>query len=181
MELLTHKKQGSIDLLKDEEKIKSNSQKKVVFTICVVLLLASSLLSAAVFAYSLTQKIRLNNLKKEVDTKIVAWQALEPVSTSIKTISQKNLVISQTSTKYPSLDVKLNKLRDLMPAGTSISTLTLNNQGKLVIAGKATSAAVVYQFYELLKKDAQVTSPVLESLAKSTDYTFSISLNLETK
>jgi len=96
MELLTHKKQGSIDLLKDEEKIKSNSQKKVVFTICVVLLLASSLLSAAVFAYSLTQKIRLNNLKKEVDTKIVAWQALEPVSTSIKTISQKNLVISQT-------------------------------------------------------------------------------------
>ena len=99
MELLTHKKQGSIDLLKDEEQIKSNSQKKAVFTVCVVILLASSLISLAVFSYNLTQKIRLNNLKKEVNSKITAWQALEPVSTNIKTISQKNQIISQTNTK----------------------------------------------------------------------------------
>ena len=182
MELLTHKKQASIDLLEDEAKIKSNSQKKAIYTICVVILLASTLLSLAVFSYNLTQKIRLSGLKKEVDTKITAWQALEPVSTNIKTISQKNLIISQTDSKYPSLDRKLDKLRGLLPEGTVLNTLTINNQGKISIVGKASGAGTVYQFYELLKKDDQVTTPVLESLAKGTsDYTFTISLNLATK
>ena len=80
------------------------------------------------------------------------------------------------------MDRKLDKLRGFLPEGTSLSTLTVDNQGKTVIVGKATGAAIVYQFYELLKKDEQVTTPVLESLAKdSSAYTFSISLSLTTK
>lgn len=182
MELLTRKKQTSIDLLKDEEQIESSSQKKLVITICVVILVIVGALSIGLFSFKVTQKFRLSNLKGEVNTKTTAWQALEPVGTSVKTISAKDQVVKQTNTKYGGLENKLNKIRELLPEGAAFTTLTLNAQGKTVISGKASSAAIVYQFYEVLKKEKEITLVSLDSLAKaSSDYTFNISLTVTTK
>jgi Tfp pilus assembly protein PilN len=182
MELLTHKKTASIDLLKDEEKVKSSSQRKLVVTLCVIVLLAIAMVSFGLFAFNLAQKIRLNNVKEEVNSKITAWQALEPVGTSLKTISAKNQVITTTNSKYAGLEKRLDKIRGLLPSGTSLTTLTIAHDGKAVLSGNSSEADSIYQFYELLKKESDITNPTLTSLAKSsTDYTFNISLTLTTK
>lgn len=182
MELLTRKKTASIDLLKDEAQENSSSQKKLVVTICVMILIVVGLLSVGLFSYNLSQKIRLSNLKKEVDTKVAAWQVLEPVGTNLKIISEKNKVVTQAETKYAGLDLKINKIREVLPQGISFTNLTINNQGKVAISGKATDVGVIYQFYDLLKKEKSISKPTLDSLAKSTsEYTFSISLTLTTK
>lgn len=182
MELLARKKTASINLLEDEEAVKSSSQKKLTLTICIIILLFSALLSGGLFTYSFIQKTKLNNLKEEVNTKTTAWQVFEPVARSLKSITEKNQVVVSAHAKYAGLDKKLDKVRGLLPEGVSLSTLTVNNQGKTVISGQSSSAAVVYQFYEILKKDSEIKDPLLDSLAKSsTDYTFNISLSLITK
>lgn len=182
MELLTHKKNASIDLLKDEAQVNSNSQKKLVVSSFVLLLLIVMTITFGLFFFNLAQKFRLNNIKDDLASKITAWQALEAVGTQVKTIEAKNQVITSTNTKYGDLDKKLNKVRELLPQGTSLSTLTINNSGKTVISGKATEAAVVYQFYEVLKKDPEVSLVTLDSLSKaSSDYTFNISLTVTPK
>lgn len=182
MELLTRKKTASIDLLKDEQKVKSSSQKKLTVIICVLVLLLIGLISAGLFSYNLSQKIQLNKRKNEIKTKIAAWQVLEPVGSNLKIIAEKDKVLSQTETKYAALDKKIDKIRELLPQGISFTNLTINNQGKVVITAKASEVDIIYQFYNLLKNEKDVTQPTLDSLTKSTsEYSFSISLILTTK
>lgn len=182
MELLTRKKQASIDLLNDEQKVKSNSQKKFIVSLSVIITLLVVVISGAIFLYSFSQKLRLDKLKEDIAAKTQEWQTLESVGTDIKKITGKNQVITQSQAKYSGLDKRIDKLRESLPEGLSLTTLTIDNQGKTFLAGKASQPDIVYQFQELLKKDSNFLNPTIDSLAKATtEYTFNISLTINIK
>ncbi len=182
MELLTHNKKGSIELLQGEAEVKAKSEKKAGLVIASIILLIGCLIAFGIWGYASFQQLSLNQIKNEIEKKMQDWQAMAAVGTQVKNISAKDQIISQTNTKYSGLDEKLDKIRGLLPQGVSLVTLSLDSTGKVVLAGKSADAAVVYQFYELLKADKEIKTPVLSSLGKKTeDYDFNITFTLVAK
>lgn len=149
---------------------------------CALILILVGLVSVAIFSYSFYQKVSLNNLNKEVSDKTAAWQALQGLATDVKNINGKDQIVVATTKKYSDFQKNLNRIRDLLPEGVVLDSLTINNEGKAVITGTSADAAVVYQFHEVLKEQEDVVNPVLDSLSKTgEDYNFNISLNLVSK
>ncbi len=121
-------------------------------------------------------------MKNEIETKTAAWQALQSKASDVKTINAKDQVIVSTTKKYSSFQANINRIRELLPEGATLDSLTMNSEGKAVISGSSHDAAVVYQFHEVLQKQEDITSPTLDSLSKSgVDYQFNISLTLVSK
>ncbi|HSX57964.1 MAG TPA: PilN domain-containing protein [Candidatus Saccharimonadales bacterium] len=179
MEIFTHKKNPSIDLLQDEEKVKSASQKNLIFTICGFVVGLTLLVSLGVFLYQFILNSSIKSTQKEYAQKAVAWQVLEPVGSSLKAVIAKDQVLSATTTKYADVDKKIDQLRKLIPQNVTLTNFTIDNSGKITISGKAVAAANVYQFFDILNTQKGINLPTLTSLNKAgSSYTFTISLTM---
>ncbi len=168
--------QNDIDLLTDDETVKSAGNKIRIVFFFIPIILLELVVFAVVWFLSANSTKQLTDLSTKIQSDSAAQGNLNSVASDLKTIKGKLLTYGQDTAKYQGTDSRIKKISSLLPNGVSLLRFTLNSQGKVLLDGTAQTSDLAYQFYYVLGSDKTVSSLSLSTLSKvANTYHFTIS------
>jgi len=175
-------KKKELNLIPEDQRVTSLRTKLLPFIFALIAVGAAlggfALLKAAVIA----QNEALKKVNIELDSQTLLWQRLEPIGSAIKSVKSKKITYNQNSSKYSGLDKKLDKIRSLLPAGISLSSLDVDNDGNVNLSGQSDQADIVYQYINVLKEQKEIKNFSLSSISKTgLNYNFTLKFILTLK
>lgn len=182
MSIFGTKKDGSLDLLSEEEHGQTPGSLILPLLICGIIIGGTLLAYVALLVLNINTQSQANKVRKDTELLKSEWQKYEPIASEIKSITSKKILFDQNSLKYQSFSKKLEKIGSLVPEGSSLTNLVIALNGKATLTGTTTDPEVAYQFQEDLLKDKELSEVNLISLTKKGEvYIFEFSLQVLSK
>ena len=176
------KTQTDIDLLTEEESVKSSKSKYNIILISVGIVILELLVFAFYSFLGIDSANQVADLKHKIDLENQVQASMSKVTAELNVIKSKLGTYNQFSAKYAGMDKKLNKLAAVLPITISLETLDINNAGKILLKASVANPADAYEFYQKISTDPAFSALSMDTISKSGDnYTLNMSFGLKIK
>lgn len=169
------RKKQTIDLLPDKNAPKAGLKPLPIIIGAIAIIAIQVAAAAFLFFANLTTQNQVAEAKKQIQTQTQIWQQYAQLATTTKAISAKNAIYDKDVAAFAGLDIKLDKIRSLIPNGVTIDQISLNNKGTTTLNAHSANPADGYQLATVVQSNPNLKKVSLDGVTKSgTFYQFII-------
>ncbi|MEX0621469.1 MAG: PilN domain-containing protein [Candidatus Woykebacteria bacterium] len=177
------KDQKGIDLIPEGEKPLKDTKIKFFATVASVAAVGVFIVVGAILVFlNFAEGRLLAQTSEQLDSRLGEWQQVATTAAQVNSTKAATTQINDVWTSNQLFTKSLREVRSVVPKGASLTSLSIAGVNTLTLQAEVSSAAVVEQLVNNLRKNEFFVSVDLDSVVRSSDsYVLNVGLTTRGK